>query len=142
MIKNKGFTLIELLLVIAIIGILSSIVLASLSTARQKGADAMIVQTVTNMRAEAELYYDDNGDYLDMCADTIILNALNRVGATNGGGVICVDGDDVAGKWAIEAQLVASTTSYFCVDNGGVSETYPGSTVDTAPGSEDATCGT
>ncbi len=35
--KQKGFTLIELLVVISIIGLLSSIVLASVSTARDKG---------------------------------------------------------------------------------------------------------
>ncbi len=60
---QKGFTLIELLVVIAIIGILSSIVLASLSSARNKGSDAAITATLSNMRAQAELYYSNHNTY-------------------------------------------------------------------------------
>jgi prepilin-type N-terminal cleavage/methylation domain-containing protein len=58
----RGFTLIELLVVIAIIGILSSVVLASLNTARSKGNDAAVRSNLANARAQAELFYDDNGD--------------------------------------------------------------------------------
>ena len=60
---NRGFTLIELLVVIAIIGILSSVVLASLNTARGKGTDAAIKAQLASMRAQAEIYYDTNGNY-------------------------------------------------------------------------------
>ena len=55
---KKGFTLIELLVVVAIIGILASVVLASLNTARSKGSDAAIKANLDNMRAQAAIDYD------------------------------------------------------------------------------------
>jgi len=60
--KNQGFTLIELLVVIAIIGILASVVLASLNSARNKGADAAVKSNLANARAQAEIFYDSNGN--------------------------------------------------------------------------------
>ena len=60
---KRGFTLVELLVVIAIIGILASIVLASLSTARAKGRDAKRVSDIKEIQLALELYYDANGSF-------------------------------------------------------------------------------
>ncbi len=55
--------MIELLVVIAIIGILASIILASLSTAQAKGRDARRISDVKEIQLALELYYDANGSY-------------------------------------------------------------------------------
>ena len=63
--KKRGFTLIELLVVISIIGLLSSIVFASLNTARQKGRDAQRKATLRQIYTAMELYAEDNnGNYV------------------------------------------------------------------------------
>ena len=61
---NKGFTLIELLVVISIIGLLSSIVMANLVTARQKALDSATLQNFKQLQTAMELYKDSNGHYI------------------------------------------------------------------------------
>lgn len=62
---EKGFTLIELLVVIAIIGVLASVVLASLNTARRKSRDARRIADIKQIQLALELYFDANRKYPD-----------------------------------------------------------------------------
>ena len=59
---KKGFTLIELLVVIAIIGILSTLAIVALNTARQKSRDAKRVSDIKQIQTALELYFGDQGN--------------------------------------------------------------------------------
>lgn len=60
---KTGFTLIELLVVISIIGMLSSIVLASLSTARDSAEDAKTLLQLADLKIAITSYKLDKGHY-------------------------------------------------------------------------------
>ena len=143
--NKKGFTLIELLVVIAIIGILASVVLASLNSARSKGSDVAIRANLANIRAQAALYYDANNTY-----GSSVQCRVNVDGTTSGcsgvfntkanGGVL--DGfkaavaitstqafgitNSAGDAWSAAANLKSG--GYYCVDSAGSGKTITGTT--------------
>jgi len=61
--NKKGFTLIELLVVIAIIGLLSTLAVVALGSARVKARDSKRLSDLKQTQTALELYYTDNSAY-------------------------------------------------------------------------------
>jgi prepilin-type N-terminal cleavage/methylation domain-containing protein len=88
--QNVGFTLIELLVVISIIGLLASVVLVSLNTARAKSRDAKRLTDMGQAVKAISIYYDTNQHYpnsdyqgcggWDTPGDGDFIQALNTAG--------------------------------------------------------------
>jgi len=132
---TRGFTLIELLVVIAIIGILASVVLASLNSARDKGADAAIKSNLNNARAQSELFYDNNNrTYTTVCTGTGGIGTMLSGAASAGGWTVVSTAGTAgtastvichaqAGSWAAAAPIKSTSGQYYCVDSTGKATT-------------------
>ncbi len=127
---KKGFTLIELLVVIAIIGILASVVLASLNSARTKGKDASAKTSITSVRAQSEIFYNGSvgnnsygtvgaGDattHNNSCTDAQTLTLFTAANTQTGHTSACEVGVSGA-TYAAAVQL--NDLTFFCVDSSG-----------------------
>lgn len=75
--NKKGFTLIELLVVIAIIGLLSTLAVVALGSARTKARDAKRLSDIKQVQTALELYYTDVGKYPITTTAIVLGNATN-----------------------------------------------------------------
>lgn len=131
--SSRGFTIIEIIVVVAIISILTSVVLGSLNTARNKSQDVAVKSNLSSARAQAELYHDVNGSSFEGVCDsgagvagvkTIYPAVSAAVFAVGGASVgfgpanlstgTCNDEDS---GWAAEVALI--TGGFYCTDNLG-----------------------
>jgi prepilin-type N-terminal cleavage/methylation domain-containing protein len=70
--NRNGFTLIELIVVIAIIGLLASIISASLTDSKRKGENAAILQQVGEYQKAVGLYIINNNNRYPDVGDTLM----------------------------------------------------------------------
>jgi len=139
--KNKGFTLIELLVSIAIIGVLMTVVLITISAAKNKNADASVKQGLSSIPSQSGVFYLDNDTYAGFCSPVvsksaypIVLGAAQIMGfsgaVVNGTDKSIPLGDmetsletptcnNSTSAWAVEVPLRSTPNTMFCVDSAG-----------------------
>lgn len=133
--NKKGFTLIELLIVIAIIGIVSTVVLTAVSKSQAKGYDAKIMQQLNNFRTSAQVYFTNHTGYgpeTNSCSEGIF-NSFDAQDGSPGStidpailpefsNVYCGSTDR---QYAVKATFYDDGT-YWCVDSTGASRKLNG----------------
>lgn len=82
--NKKGFTLIELLVVIAIIGLLSTLAVVALGSARQKARDSKRLSDIKQIQTALELYYTDANSYPTTSAAVTLGDTNHKCLGSNG----------------------------------------------------------
>ncbi len=106
--------MVEMLVVIAIIGILSAAVLASLGPARNRAKDARIISGLNQLRAIAEVLYD--GDYAAVViGQADIAKIATDIAGNQGSLEIGLGANDLT----FAAESVLPGGGFYCIDSAG-----------------------
>jgi hypothetical protein len=95
-----------------------SLIQASLVTARQKAQEAAIKSNMSNLRAQAELFYDQPGSYSGFCVSKELKDARKSIEVADGTQFICRD----SAKAYVISTKMSQASGYWCVDSTGASK--------------------
>ncbi|MEK7631221.1 MAG: prepilin-type N-terminal cleavage/methylation domain-containing protein [Patescibacteria group bacterium] len=140
-----GFTLIELLVVTAIIGMITGIVLAALTNARNRAFDTAVKDNLGNIRTQAGIFHTNNGHYGDGLAiptdcfnpadtdtmfklDSLIGGMIDAAEDANRANTVrCTTDTTSSAKatlWSVESPLIEGDN--WCVDSEGSAKIVTG----------------
>ena len=124
--SKKGFTLIELLVVISIIGLLSSVILAFLVTARISGQNSSITLEALQIRNQLEIDKSSDGSYgadltsgpNGLCnavsSNANVIKMINNITNTNGGTL------ENVGSVAPGVSMLVTVNPSVCFSSGSI----------------------
>jgi prepilin-type N-terminal cleavage/methylation domain-containing protein len=122
---KKGFTLIEILIVVAIIGILATIVIVSLREASDRGRNTKIVAGVVQVRKIAEdMYLQEATGYEGLCLNdgtggvgsNIDMQTIEADIGQFGRSLDCYSEQY---HYCVSVELMGENANYFCIDDNG-----------------------
>jgi len=119
--QTKGFTVVELLIVIAIIGVLVSVVLPRLQTARDEGIETKIKTDLVAVGKRAAVEESSTLTYDIVCGQEastrspVIADMIADIQIFSGGLVAC---RSRVGGYAVSVPL--NGTTHWCVDSDGL----------------------
>ncbi|MCX6719908.1 MAG: prepilin-type N-terminal cleavage/methylation domain-containing protein [Candidatus Staskawiczbacteria bacterium] len=117
--SQRGFTLIELMVVLAIIVVLSSIILFSVTQYINKGKDANISANLAVLVPAGEIYYNGNSNsYEGFCTLQVVTRAKEQISSI----VFC---NAIQDEWMACAKEFTKPTYAFCVDSRNVKKEIP-----------------
>lgn len=129
---SRGLTFVEILLVVAVLGILITLVLATVSSSRAKAIDNRIRSSVSQMRILAEIAFDSSGgSYVDWSQDPDIQTELTRLlekidedyGDAAGAPYVTTVRETQSRDYCVSAPLTSGSGSFYCIDATGKFQT-------------------
>lgn len=128
---QSGMTLVELLVVITIIGVLSTIILSSVSDSRTRAYDSKIRQQLASFRTAAEIYFQNQNPNSYGVSSSCNTGMFASINPSEGSPGVYIDPASMpnttqvvcsssGSAYAVKATLYKGD-EYWCVDNKGAS---------------------